>query len=80
MKLNFDQTTAIPKHIGTSIVFWEYPNKSLLVEVDGHYSVIAYSNGDSIYLCHDDTNQYRVWKIYTADGLKFLFQEGSYGR
>jgi hypothetical protein len=74
MKLNFDKTGAVPKAVGSSIVFWDYPNKSYLIEVDGYYYAVVYYNGDSIYLRHTN-DDYRVIKIITADGLRLTFEE-----
>jgi hypothetical protein len=74
MKLNFDKTGAVRQDIGSSITFWDYPNESYLVEVEGYYYAIVYSNGDSIYLRHTN-DEYVVYKIYTADGLPFLYEE-----
>lgn len=74
MKLDFDKTLAVPKLVGSSIIFWDYPNKSYLIELDGYYYAVVYSNGDSIYFSHTN-NEYSVSRIYTSDGLTFTFKE-----
>jgi hypothetical protein len=85
MKLDFDESD------GTSVVTGDttlthYPNGSYTVSLKGVYSIISYrvqfmdenddyaEGNDMIYLSHDG-QEYRVYFIYTHDGLSLIYKE-----